>query len=67
MKSFLRRKLTQAIAALVMAIAVLTTIVGLGLSNGIAGAAPPPLLPPPLPLTSGPLSTPTDRSVSQSL
>ena len=40
MKSFLRRKQAQAIAALVMTIAVLATVVGLGLSTGIAGAAP---------------------------
>jgi hypothetical protein len=41
MKSFLRRIQAQAIAALVMAIAVLATLVGLGLSSGIAGAASP--------------------------
>lgn len=41
MKSFLRRKQAQAIAALVMAIVVLATLVGLGLSTGIAGAASP--------------------------
>ena len=41
MKSFLGRKQTQAIAALVMAIAVLATLVGLGLGTGIAGAASP--------------------------
>lgn len=39
MKSFLKRKRAQVIAALVIAIAVWTTIVGLGLSNGIARAA----------------------------
>jgi hypothetical protein len=39
MKSFLRRKQAQAIAALVMAIAVLAMVVGLGLSTGIAEAA----------------------------
>jgi hypothetical protein len=41
MKSFLRRKQAQAIAALVMAIVVLATLIGLGLSTGIAGAASP--------------------------
>ena len=40
MKSFLKRKPAQVIAALVMATAVWTMIVGLGL-NGIAEAAPP--------------------------
>ena len=41
MKSFLRRKHAQAIAALVMAIVVLAALVGLGLSTSIAGAASP--------------------------
>lgn len=41
MKSFLRRKQAQAIAALVMAIVVLAALVGLGLSTGKAGAASP--------------------------
>ncbi len=39
MKSFLRRKQAQVIAALVMATAVWTMVGGLGLSNGIAEAA----------------------------
>ncbi len=39
MKSFLRLKRAQAIAALVMAIAILATLVGLGLSTSIARAA----------------------------
>jgi len=41
MKSFLRLKRAQAIAALVMAIAILATLVGLGLSTSIARAASP--------------------------
>ncbi len=41
MKNFLKRKQAQAIAALVMAIVVLATLVGLGHSTGIAGAASP--------------------------
>ncbi len=40
MKSFLKRKQAQVIASLGMAIAVWTMIVGLGLNNGIANAAP---------------------------
>ena len=41
MKSFIRLKRAQAIAALVMAIAILATLVGLGLSTSIARAASP--------------------------
>jgi hypothetical protein len=41
MKSLLRLKRTQAIVALVMAIAILATLVGLGLNAGIARAASP--------------------------
>ncbi len=40
MKSFLKRKQAQVRASLGMAIAVWTMIVGLGLNNGIANAAP---------------------------
>ena len=41
MKNFLKRKQAQAIAALVIAIVVLATLVGLGHSTGIARAASP--------------------------
>src|SRR5260370_36623985 len=41
MKNFLKLKQAQAIAALVMAIVVLATLVGLGHSTGIARAASP--------------------------
>jgi len=40
MKSFLRVKLSQVMAALIMAIVVWVTVVGLGLNTGITGAAP---------------------------
>ncbi len=39
MKNLLRRKQPQAISTLIIVIAVLATVVGLGLSTGIAGAA----------------------------
>lgn len=41
MRSFLRKKQAQAFAALIIVIAVLATLVGLGLSTGIAGASSP--------------------------